>query len=270
MGATAKTIERDRKIVEFIKEKSRVNETVTKSQLEKYMGLSGQYVVQIMHGLMRSHKEIQRVSKAGIESEYKWVEDLPVKPKNHEGYPDPTAAAAINNVIGSNPDIGPGEVWGTQESNGSTGLIYTLNSLNGACQCIKLYHDTEENRNIVGANPFRVTVLGRDYIGDPTHVTFKPLRYCIRRRAFSHASKLKEAREALAKIFGIPNIVEKVPEVQVVYRDKIVYKDREPVKEEAPKIPENYVDAKSAYIISLEMERDIWKEVATKLLERNS
>lgn len=269
MAKRMATLQREQTIIDLLKKEA----SVSGRTLDNVLGISPATRSRIMIDLAKEHKEIQNMCSNGQEAEYKWVGDLPIKPKNHEGYSDLTAATAINainNFIRSNSDIGPGEVWGTQEANGSTGMIYTLNSLNGACQCIKLYHDTEENRSVVGPNPFRINVLGRDYIGDPTHVTFKPLRYCVRRRAFSHADKLNEAREALAKIFGIPNVVEKVPEPQIVYRDRVVYKDREPEKKEEPKIPENYVDAKSADMASLERERDIWKEVAMKLLERNS
>lgn len=264
------TLQREQKIIDLLKKEA----SVSGKTLDNVLGTSPAVRSRIMIGLAKEHKEIQNMSSNGQEAEYKWVDDAPVGPNNHEGYPDPTAHAAIQTVSTVQPANvpGPGEVWGTMESNGSTGMIYTLNALNGACQCIKLYRDTEENRNIIGSRRFEVTVLGATYIGDPTHVTFKPLKYCVRRRAFAHASKLREAREALAKIFGIPNVAEQVPVPvpQIVYRDRVVYKDREPEKKEEPKIPENYVDAKSAYMASLERERDIWKEVAMKLLERNS
>ena len=260
MAKRMATLQREQTIIDLLKKEA----SVSGKTLDNVLGTSPSVRSRIMVNLAKDHKEIQNMSSNGQEAEYKWVEDAEVKPKNQEGYSDPTAFSAIKNVTSKGLDIGPGEVWGTQEANGTTGMIFTLNALNGACQCIKLYHDTEENRNIVGPNPFRINVLGRDYIGDPTHVTFKPLKYCVRRRAFSHADKLNEARAALAKVFGIPQTVKRETEV------KVVYKEKPAVKEEKPKIPDNYVDLKSAYMASLERERDIWKEVAMKLLDRNS
>lgn len=265
MAKRMATLQREQTIIDLLKKEA----SVSGRTLDNVLGISPATRSRIMIDLAKEHKEIQNMCSNGQEAEYKWVEDAPVEPKNREGYPDPTAHAAIKAVSTVRPANipGPGEVWGTMEANGSTGMIYTLNALNGACQCIKLYRDTEENRNIIGSRRFEVTVLGATYIGDPTHVTFKPLKYCVRRRAFSHADKLNEAREALAKVFGISTVVKPAP---VEEKIKIVYRDREPAKEEEPKIPDNYVDAKSAYMASLERERDIWKEVAMKLLERNS
>lgn len=260
MAKRMATLQREQTIIDLLKKEA----SVSGKTIDNVLGINSTTRSRIMINLAKEHKEIQNMCSNGQEAEYKWVEDAEVKPKNQEGYSDPTAFSAIKNVTSKGLDIGPGEVWGTQEANGTTGMIFTLNALNGACQCIKLYHDTEENRNIVGPNPFRINVLGRDYIGDPTHVTFKPLKYCVRRRAFSHADKLNEAREALAKVFGIPQTVKRETEV------KVVYKEKPAVKEEEPKIPDNYVDAKSAYMASLERERDIWKQVAMKLLDRNS
>lgn len=263
MQHTAKVLEREERIVGFLKEKAEKGETVSKTALAKYAGVTPDYTGQIVRKLMKNHKEIQNISKPCTEAEYKWVEDAPV----HESVDIPVMTATLT----ATPQTGkilPGEVWQTEESNGTKGMIFALNSLNNACQGIKLYPDSDETRTIVGENPFSVDILGKTYLGDPTHVTFKPLKYCVRRRMFTHVDKLNEAKEALMKVFGIdipkPEVIKAKPEVRIVYRD------RPEKKEEKPVIPDNYIDARSAYIAHLETERDIWKEVAMKLLDKNS
>lgn len=292
MQHTAKVLEREERIVAFLKEKAKNGEAVTKTTLSKYAGVTPDYTGQIVRKLMKTHKEIQNLSSQGVESVYKWVEDKPEPKRIDIPEAAPVAAApllfaanhpivkqeaatmtAVLNASEKTGKILPGEVWQTEESNGTKGMIFALNSLNNACQGIKLYPDTEENRTIVGENPFSVDILGRTYLGDPTHVTFKPLKYCTRRRLFTHTDKLKEAREALAKVFGIPKqevikTVKADPEVKIVYRDRPV--EKEPEKKEEVKVPDTYVDGRSAYIVTLERELDIWKTVAMKLLDKNS
>ena len=253
-----KTIERDNILIGILK----TGETMTGEAISAKFGLNPKARWAYMHKLMKEHKEIQNISR-GKTAEYKWVEDKPA-PESVD-IPVMTATLTVTPQTGK---ILPGEVWQTEESNGAKGMIFALNSLNGACQGIKLYPDSEETRTIVGENAFSVDILGKTYLGDPTHVTFKPLKYCIRRRMFTHVDKLNEAKEALIKVFGIdipkPEVVKAKPEVRIVYRD------RPEKKEEKPVIPDNYIDARSAYVAHLETERDIWKEVAMKLLDKNS
>lgn len=273
MGVTPRVLEREEKVVEYLKEKARVDEGVTSRVLGKYIGVTPLYAGQIVRNLMKHHKEIQNLSPMGCEAVYKWIEDKPAEvPVEPIGLAD--AVQLMTPTLIATQETGkilPGEVWQTEESNGSKGMMFALNSLNGACQGIKLYPDDNDSRAIVGDNAFTIDILGRTYIGDPTHVTFKPLKYCVRRRLFTHTDKLKEAREALAKIFGIPKqevvkIIKAKPEV--VYRDRV--DEKEPEKKEEVKIPDTYVDCRSAYIVTLERECAIWKEVAMKLLDKNS
>lgn len=261
-----KTIERDNTLIGILKK----GETMTGEAIGAKFGLSSKARWAYMHKLMKEHKEIQNISR-GKMPEYKWVEDKPVVEK--EPIIDAPVMTALLTASLATGKALPGEVWQTEESNGAKGMIFVLNSLNNACQCIKLYPDTEENRTIAGSTLIEIEVLGRKYVGDPTHVTFKPLKYCSRRRMFPHMEKLKEVREILADIFGIPKreVIKTVPaepEVKIVYRDRVV--EKEPEKKEDIKIPDNYVDGKDAYIVCLERELDIWKEVAMKLLEKNS
>lgn len=265
-----KTIERDNTIISILKK----GETMTSDAVGAKLGLNPKARWMYMHRLMKEHKEIQNVSR-GKTPEYKWVEDKPVEKDDLvEVMPgvlelaEPQVMTPTLTATSQTGKILPGEVWQTEESNGTKGMIFALNSLNNACQGIKLYPDSEETRTIVGENPFSVDILGKTYLGDPTHVTFKPLKYCVRRRMFTHVDKLNEAKEALMKVFGIdipkPEVVKAKPEVRIVYRD------RPEKKEEKPVIPDDYIDARSAYMAHLETERDIWKEVAMKLLDKNS
>lgn len=271
------TIERDKILINILKK----GETMTSSAIDAKLGFATPGArMMYMHKLMKEHKEIQNISPKGKTAEYKWVEDKPVeKDELVEVMPgvlelvEPQVMTPTLIATQETGKILPGEVWQTEESNGTKGMMFALNSLNGACQGIKLYPDDNDSRAIVGDNAFTIDIFGRTYIGDPTHVTFKPLKYCVRRRLFTHTDKLKEAREALAKIFGIPEkevikTVKADPEVKIVYRDRVA--EKEPEKKEEVKVPDTYVDGKSAYIITLERECAIWKEVALKLLEKNS
>jgi hypothetical protein len=164
-------------------------------------------------------------------------------------------------------------VWSTTEANGSNGRIFVLNSLNGAAQCIKLYQDTSESREIVGSDPF---VVG-NYIGDATHATFKPLRYCIRCCMARDDAKLMEARKRIAQAFGIRCFTPEVKEVEnteitkelkakILELQNEIYRLKNP--DTSVDIPEGYVDMKSVQIALLTEQRDIWKSVAEKLLAK--
>ena len=260
------TIERDKILIDILKK----GETMTSSAIETKFDMSTPARTMYMHRLAKEHKEIQNISPRGKMAEYKWVEDKPVK---KDELVEPQVMTSTLIATQETGKILPGEVWQTEESNGTKGMMFALNSLNGACQGIKLYPDDNDSRAIVGDNAFTIDILGRTYIGDPTHVTFKPLKYCVRRRLFTHTDKLNEAREALAKIFGIPKqevvkIIKAKPEVEVVYRDRVV--EKEPEEKEEVKIPDNYIDTKTAYLAALERELDVWKKVAMKLLDKNS
>jgi hypothetical protein len=196
--------------------------------------------------------------------------------KNKEGYSDTTAEKAIESTDSPKKDAvspGAGEVWSTTEANGSNGLIFVLNSLNGAAQCIKLYQDTSESREIVGSDPF---VVG-NYIGDATHATFKPLRYCIRCCIVRDDAKLMEARKRIAQAFGIRCFTPEVKEVEnteitkelkakILELQNEIYRLKNP--DTSVDIPEGYVDMKSVQIALLTEQRDIWKNIAEKLLAK--
>ena len=149
---------------------------------------------------------------------------------------------------------------------------------------------------IVGPDPFNVKIKNIEYIGDPTHATFKPLRYCVRKEMMCLPKKLKEARDRIAEAFGIPIPVaipqvignperEKALEEENKELAKAVDKwmaDCQTLKEKLliqtgilpehtekePIIPEGYIDQKTVSISILTEQMNIWKEVATKLLDR--
>lgn len=217
-----------------------------------------------------------------------------IESKNQEGYPDPTPAKAIEPKKQTKTPKA-GEIWQTVESNGTNGYIFVLNSLNGAAQCIKLYANTTENQEIVGPNPFEVKVKGTTYIGDATHATFKPLRYCMRLASPSLPVKLKDARDRIADAFGIPaaipEIIEKTDPEIVIENENLraerkrlsdicekLRVDVETLKKENQKLQErltppskalenyDYVDQKSVQLAILTEQKSIWEEVARSFL----
>lgn len=233
-----------------------------------------------MKKLMKKYPQIQNVGKK--EAEYKWVEDkAPVSKKNSEGYHDPTPQKAIENTLSTldSIKIHPGEIWSATEANGSTQPIFILNTLNGAAQCIKLYPESSENIKIIGPDYFRIDIYGISHIGDPSHVTFKPLRYLTRKLVDAPESKLSEVRWYLSMVFGITKEKKEDPDVSKI-EDELQKKqvrisnleaEVEDLKDQLEnskncKAPEGYVDAKTAQIMVLTEERDIWKTVALKLL----
>lgn len=294
----AKMKEREEFIVSILKEDPKT--TVTGKSIDDAVGITASNRAMYMRKLMKKYPQIQNVGKK--EAEYKWVEDSPVKIKNHEGYPDPTAKKAIDNIFNQTTSICPGEVWSTVESNGSTQPIFVLNSLNGAAQCMKLYHENSKNIEITGPDYFQIDIFGISYIGDPSHVTFKPLRYCTKRIAEASDVKLKEARWMIAKVFGIDipdkkqndacwveneELKKRVTELmeqmaQMMHEEDDCRAENEKLEKrvteltermaqmshnEPASVPENYVDCKTAELAIVTEQRDIWKTVALKLLE---
>lgn len=291
--------EREEFIISILKEDPKT--TVTGKSIDDTVGITAGNRAMYMRKLMKKYPQIQNVGKK--EAEYKWVEDKkPAPKKNPEGYLDLTAKKAIDNVSNQAPTIRQGEVWSTVESNGSTQPIFVLNSLNGAAQCMKLYHENSKNIEITGPDYFQIDIFGISYIGDPSHVTFKPLRYCTKRIAESSDVKLKEARWMIAKVFGIDipdkkqddacwveneELKKRITELteqmaQMLHEEDDCRVENEKLEkrvteltekmsqmlhgEPAP-VPENYVDCRTAELAILTEQRDIWKTVALKLLE---
>lgn len=294
-----KTTERIEFVVNLLKE--RKGETVSATEINNQVKLSRSYFRNWMNDLMKTHPQIVNVSPLGTKAVYKWVEDkiLPtpkltnLKPehfeipqlssKNGEGYSDPTPAKATRKDLKHYPK--EGEIWQTVESNGVNGFIFVLNNLNGAAQCVKLYPKTDENLEIAGPDHFEVKIRNLDYIGDPTHATFKPLKYCTRIACPSLPGKLKEVRQKIADSFGvvIPAAIPKMvtPKILKVTDPDILKENYElkgkntklngRCKELEAKLGElNMTGSKNSDKAVIEKERDIWKEVALKLLERET
>ena len=273
--------EREEFIVSILKED--LKHSVSGKSIEDACGITSGNRQVYMRKLMKKYPQIQNTGAK--EAEYKWVEDIePAPKKNHEGYSDPTPKKAIDSVSQNSEPLIPGEVWSTIESNGASQPIFVLNSLNGAAQCMKLYHENAKNIEITGPDYFQIDIFGISYIGDPSHVTFKPLRYCTKRIAEANDVKLKEARWMIARVLGIdiPETKEIVKEVPVEdgetikkLKGKIMLlqaeisrlKEIEPeLRRKDPEIPDGYVDCRTAEIAILTEQRDIWKTVAMKLL----
>ena len=265
-------LEREEVIVDLLKTNGK---PITSSDLMSVTGIKRETLRKFMISLAEKVPQVSiKTSENPITKRpilvYSWDPDAGSSVmKNAEGYSDPTAGAAINvSQKADTPKPLAGEVWVTLESNRANGKIFVLNNLNGAAQCIKLYENIPANREIVGDDPFRID----GYIGDATHATFKPLRYCSRMYRPCNTGKLMEARKRIAQAFGIkcftPEIKEVVKEVKVeVPVEKVVYKDR-PV--EVPAAPDNYIDTKTVRIAVLENEIEIWKSLAMKFIDKES
>lgn len=267
--------EREEYIVELLKAEH--GESISGSSFDKDLNITPSYRSYIFSGLKKKYPQIKNTALLGTEAMYAWVEpkEEETKPVREVVKKEPVKAATSKELR----KIQPGEVWMSVESNGSRQPIFVLNSLNGAAQCIKLYHETSARIGIIGKDYFQIQIGQKAYVGDPTHVTFKPLKYLSCKEADTDETKLTEARWMLGRIFGIAaaekEVIKEVPVEKVVEKEvikevpveKIVYKEKE--KEET-KIPDDYVSTQTARIVILTEQRDIWRTVALKLLERGA
>lgn len=288
MAVQEKTKFREEYIIDLLRESK--GESVSGHELDKDLGISPKLRSAIISQLKKKYPQIQNIANNRAEGGmYAWIEDAPVKIQNHEGYPDPTAQQAINsveapepvqipviktsfststNVYRKNPDLEAGEIWTISESNGKSGKIYVLSADDKECQCIQLIPVDKIDEDRLCDSNFTVTFNSRTWIGNTKRILLRRLKYCIRKTLNTDTAKLMEVRKRVAQSLGIKcftpetKVVEKevVKEVPV---EKIVYREKED-----PIIPDNYVDAKTARIAMLTEERDIWKEVALRLLGR--
>jgi len=278
--------EREEYILKLLKE--RKDEGVSGKEISSDLGVSPEYRSLIMRKLIKKHPQIKNISGVSKPAVYVWQEDAQevmnevfFGKKNAEGYPDPTVAAALDDKKKDTPTPLPGEVWNTLESNGANGKIFVMNARNGAAQCLKLYPKTTENSEIVGPDPFEVRIKSKFYIGDVTHLTFKPLKYCARCDVNRDYAKLEEARKKIAAVLGIKT----ASDIPAPTPAQIFDEEKERLKKENKQlkaqlaevliskhddseIPIGYIDMKSAEIAKLTEERDIWKSVAQSLLNK--
>lgn len=261
-GKTATVKEREEYIVELLK--ANHGETVSGKAFDRDLGISSSTRINTISHLRKEYPQIRNMAPMGGDAMYAWVEPEVVTPPAEE--PKKQEFKSLSQKTLSK--IQPGEVWAAVESNGSRRLIYILNTLNERAQCINLYTESSTKVGLIGKDYFQIRVSNRSYIGIPANVTGKPLKYLTNKEADADGVKLAEVRWMLSKVFGIPEtrevkVVKEIPvEVPV---EKIVYKDKEP---EEVKIPDDYVDCKTARIAILTEERDIWKTVAMKLLNK--
>ena len=307
----AKMKEREEFIVSILKEDPK--STITGKSIDDAVGITASNRVMYMRKLMKKYPQIQNVGKK--EAEYKWVEDAPVKIKNHEGYPDPTAQKAIAAVckpveipeIGTDlkpkrpkretlvyrkdPQPQAGEVWSATESSGSKTKLYILSENEGVTECIKLYMLDDYRDTIPDHLAIKVYMGTYDLIGNLANITSKPTKYldqCIKK---ANEAILGEVQKVVAKVLKLPE-KEVVKEIKVeVPVEKIVYKEKddacwvenEKLKKRITELmeqmaqmmhgepvpaPENYIDCRTAELAILTEQRDIWKTVALKLLEK--
>lgn len=278
--------EREEYILELLKE--RKDEGVSGKEIASDLGVTSENRSLIMRNLIKKHPQIKNISGVSKPAVYVWQEEAQevmneifFGKKNAEGYPDPTVAAALDDKKKDIPTPLPGEVWNTLESNGANGKIFVMNARNGAAQCLKLYPKTTENSEIVGPDPFEVRIKSKFYIGDVTHLTFKPLKYCTRCDVNRDYAKLEEARKKIAAVLGI-KVASDIPALTPA---QIFDEEKERLKKEnkqlkaqlaetliskhdGSEIPIGYIDMKSAEIAKLTEERDIWKSVAQSLLNK--
>jgi len=280
--STADRQAREEYLIELIKTSGA--EGVPSTVIADDCNISRSNVTRYMNGFLQEHPEIQeRKGRNGIPTIYMWIEKPAPREthspflknrqekagKNHEGYSDPTATAAIKTTeapIEMKGDMimpGAGEVWVTEESNGRNGYIFVLAFEEGAAQCIRLYNMSEVEHPEDINRAIRVKIGAETFIGDASRVTFKPKRYLMRRALKRNDEILPGVRKAVASVLGIlsfrsdvePKVIEKevIKEVPVEV-EKIVYRD----KESAP-APDGYISKTEAELRDYKLQAEIWK-----------
>lgn len=290
------TIERDNIIVSIIKEAGK--DGIQPAELAKLCDLSQSGMWYVLKRISDKHPEIIR-SGAAQNTRYIWVEK-PIDTdkiysvqryentnKNNEGYVDMTANTAIKNAEPekkpAKPLLGdlicpePGQVWVTEESNGSSGYIYVLSYTSDTAQCIRLFDIKTYTDPGAILHDIRIKLGAVTLLGDLTHTTYKLRKYLVRRALAANVETLMKVRREVATILGIKSfriekeeaektvVEEKIVEVPVV-QEKIVevpvYKDRE--------VPEGCIDIRDAQILDLQHQLEAWRSIAWGVIKRDT
>ena len=133
---------------------------------------------------------------------------------NHEGYPDPTMARAMRNVM--NNDYTPGEVWVFNDFNGEEKMYLILGSIKGSVTGLMVNEVDSwfnEEQNIP------ITVKGKMYYVDPWRILSKPARVLKRSRDTISGLDLSQIRASIGKFLGVE------PNTKVVEVEKVVEKE---------------------------------------------
>lgn len=193
--------------------------------------------------------------------------------KNHEGYTDMTASAAIKNVMASNtsdtrdwikPE--PGEIWVNEESNGKNGYIFVLNFDGMAASCIKLFDVAETAAPQAIDHAIRIKLGAITYIGDCGRPTYKYKKYLIRRARDNKVEDLMKVRKEVASALGIEAFRIKEVEVPGPERivEKVVYRDKEPEK-----VPDGYISKIEAELKDQKHQTEIWRAAFYGVVKRD-
>lgn len=190
--------------------------------------------------------------------------------KNHEGYTDMTATAAIKNVTASDtrdwikPE--PGEIWVNEESNGKNGYIFILGFDGMATSCIKLFDVAETAAPQAIDHAIRIKLGAITYIGDCGRPTYKYKKYLIRRARGNKDEDLMKVRKEVASALGIEAFRIKEVEVPGPERivEKVVYRDKEPEK-----VPDGYISKIEAELKDQKHQTEIWRAAFYGVVKRD-
>lgn len=219
--------------------------------------------------LMKAYVMVQNPGcvKAVHSKGYFWegpVEEPKKEPKperypdthNHEGYPDPTMARAMRNVV--NSEYTPGEVWVYKDYNGEERLYLILGSIKGSVTGLKVndvdgWYDEKEDVSI--------SVKGKPYYVEPCRILSKPSRILDRSRDTVSDLDMAAIRKKIAEFLGVQT-KERVVEVEKVVEKEVKVPVEVEVVKEIP-VP----DESSRAEVTAEVERKFRNEIA--VLEEN-
>lgn len=196
------------------------NDWVTSSAIANELGLERDQVKSALYKLKAEHPEIVSSKSFG----YK----MTAPKKNSEGYSDPTAMAAINNVSDNKPDtkswlsddreyntsyygacydnILPGTLWGTSSSKGDPEYFFVVvDWVNGAPMAfgIPMYQDSYGQIDLTVSS-----ILHGDFYGSMSQIRCKPMKYFKSEVTIKCSSDaLAQAKKLIGNLIGMDSLI---------------------------------------------------------------
>jgi len=224
VGATSKSTEDNKELIWLALQEH--DDWVTSAQLGEELGINKGTIKSYMRRIKQEHPNIISNKMFG----YKVIAEK----KNSEGYSDPTAKAAIDNVdtpdveektvsngyetslYGANYDnILPGTLWETSSSGGMNKeyffvIVSRVNNMNVAFG-LSVYREDLDRFPDRKVDIIVSTILEGDYLGDMSCLRCKPMKYFKRELTIKKSSEtLNAAKTYVSTLIGNTDLLTNV------------------------------------------------------------
>lgn len=234
------------------------------------LGVNRNTITEDLKMLQLMYPQVKHVGSRGAASKWTWEENAPTdKPdrysdkKTDEGYPDPTAAAAMRNVTDIYGSKAPGEVWAVQCANGSVENYLILKDFKGCCSTLKVYEQSVTTSIADFYNPAYCVCIdlpSKAYV-DVRRITSKPNKYFLD-KLYDIKNFPAVERKILAVMgFELP---ERVVEKEVIKEVPVV--KEVPVEKEIIKEVPVEVSVDSVEVALLRQKADIYEKITWAFL----